>query len=74
MGDSKNLILGEPLVVVGNPLGTEFKGSVSKGIISGLNRHVPVDIDKDGHYDVLMDAFQMDAPVNPGNSGGAGCK
>lgn len=71
MGDSKNLILGEPLVVVGNPLGTEFKGSVSKGIISGLNRHVPVDIDKDGHYDVLMDAFQMDAPVNPGNSGGA---
>ncbi len=71
MGDSKNLILGEPLVVVGNPLGTEFKGSVSEGIISGLNRHVPVDIDKDGHYDVLMNAFQMDAPVNPGNSGGA---
>lgn len=71
MGDSKNLIIGEPLVVVGNPLGTEFKGSVSKGIISGLNRHVPVDIDKDDHYDVLMDAFQMDAPVNPGNSGGA---
>lgn len=71
MSDSKNLILGEPLVVVGNPLGTEFKGSVSEGIISGLNRHVPVDIDKDGHYDVLMNAFQMDAPVNPGNSGGA---
>ncbi len=31
---------------------------------------MPVDIDKDDKYDVLMSAFQMDAPVNPGNSGG----
>ncbi|ASE37953.1 PDZ domain-containing protein [Staphylococcus pettenkoferi] len=71
MGDSSNLVLGEPIIVVGNPLGVDFKGSVSKGIISGLNRHVPVDIDKDGEYDELMNAIQMDAPINPGNSGGA---
>lgn len=70
MGDSSTLILGEPIIVVGNPLGVDFKGSVSEGIVSGLNRHVPVDIDKDKQYDVLMNAFQMDAPVNPGNSGG----
>ncbi|MCG7339371.1 trypsin-like peptidase domain-containing protein [Staphylococcus sp. ACRSN] len=71
LGDSSTLVLGEPIIVVGNPLGNDFKGSVSEGIISGLNRHVPVDIDKDNQYDVLMKAFQMDAPVNPGNSGGA---
>src|SRR5699024_4118244 len=70
LGDSSTLILGEPIIVVGNPLGVDFKGSVSEGIISGLNRHVPVDVDKDEQYDVLMDAFQIDAPVNPGNSGG----
>lgn len=71
LGDSNNLVLGQSILVVGNPLGVDFKGSVSKGIISGLDRHVPVDIDKDNSYDVLMKAFQVDAPVNPGNSGGA---
>lgn len=71
LGDSNNLVLGQSILVVGNPLGVDFKGSVSKGIISGLERHVPVDIDKDDSYDVLMKAFQIDAPVNPGNSGGA---
>lgn len=71
MGDSSNLILGETILVVGNPLGVDFKGSVSKGIISGLDRYVPADFDKDGSYDVLAKSFQVDAPVNPGNSGGA---
>ncbi|MCU5746011.1 S1C family serine protease [Staphylococcus sp. SQ8-PEA] len=71
IGDSSNLTLGEPIIVVGNPLGVDFKGSVTEGIISGLNRHVPVDIDKDGEYDELINAIQIDAPVNPGNSGGA---
>lgn len=71
MGDSNNIKLAEPILVIGNPLGTDFKGSVSQGIVSGLNRHVPVDIDKNDNYDALMKAFQIDSPVNPGNSGGA---
>lgn len=71
IGDSNQLQLAEPIITVGNPLGADFKGSVSSGIISGLNRNVPVDIDKDGNYDTLTKAFQIDAPVNPGNSGGA---
>lgn len=71
MGDSNNIKLAEPILVIGNPLGTDFKGSVSQGIVSGLNRHVPVDIDKNDNYDALMKAFQIDAPVNPGISGGA---
>ena len=70
-GNSNHLVLGEPIIVVGNPLGVDFKESVSDGIVSGLDRHVPVDIDKDDSYDVLMKAFQINAPVNPGNSGGA---
>lgn len=71
IGDSNQLQLAEPVIVVGNPLGVDFKGSVSSGIVSGLNRNVPVDINKDGTYDNLSKAFQIDAPVNPGNSGGA---
>jgi serine protease Do len=42
---------------------------VTEGIISGLNRNVPIDFDKDNKYDMLMKAFQIDASVNPGNSG-----
>ncbi|HDA4782148.1 TPA: trypsin-like peptidase domain-containing protein [Staphylococcus aureus] len=71
IGDSNNLVLGEPILVVGNPLGVDFKGTVTEGIISGLNRNVPIDFDKDNKYDMLMKAFQIDASVNPGNSGGA---
>lgn len=71
IGDSNNLVLGEPILVVGNPLGVDFKGTVTEGIISGLNRNVPIDFDKGNKYDMLMKAFQIDASVNPGNSGGA---
>lgn len=71
IGDSNNLVLGEPILVVGNPLGIDFKGTVTEGIISGLNRNVPIDFNKDNKYDMLMKAFQVDASVNPGNSGGA---
>lgn len=71
IGDSNNLVLGEPILVVGNPLGVDFKGTVTEGIISGLNRNVPIDFDKDNKYDMLMKVFQIDASVNPGNSGGA---
>lgn len=70
--DTKNHpVLAEPILVIGNPLGQDFNRSVSEGIISGLNRDVPLDVDKDQTYDVLLNAFQVDAAVNPGNSGGA---
>lgn len=71
IGDSNHIVLGEPIIVVGNPLGVDFKSTVTEGIISGLNRNVPIDFDKDNKYDMLMKAFQIDASVNPGNSGGA---
>ena len=70
IGHSKHLKLGESILVVGNPLGNDFKNTVTKGIISGLNRAVPVDFDKDNKNDEWVNTFQIDASVNPGNSGG----
>lgn len=58
-------------IAIGSPLGTEFSGSVTQGIISGLNRAVPVDTNGDGTEDWEADVIQTDAAINPGNSGGA---
>lgn len=70
-GNAEKLVLGESVLVVGNPLGLDFRNTVGQGIVSGLDRNVPIDIDKDNEYDMLVHAFQVDAPVNPGDSGGA---
>lgn len=69
-GDSENLTVGEPAIAIGSPLGTEFASSVTSGIISGVNRTVPVDTNSDGQPDWEMTAIQTDAAINPGNSGG----
>ncbi|KOP71612.1 S1C family serine protease [Cytobacillus solani] len=69
-GDSGALKTGEPVIAIGNPLGT-FEGSVTQGIISGLERTVPVDIDQNGTADWQAEVLQTDAAINPGNSGGA---
>lgn len=69
-GDSGALKIGEPVIAIGNPLGT-FEGSVTQGIISGLERTVPVDIDQNGTADWQAEVLQTDAAINPGNSGGA---
>ena len=62
-GDSDALELGEPAVVIGNPMG-KVHGSVTAGIISATERELTID-------DVTIDAIQTDAAINPGNSGGA---
>lgn len=69
-GDSDALKIGEPVIAIGNPLG-QFEGSVTQGIISGLERTVPVDIDQNGTVDWNAEVIQTDAAINPGNSGGA---
>ena len=61
-GDSEILNVGQQVVAVGNPLG-ELGGTVTTGIISALDREVTIDGKK-------MNLLQMDAAVNPGNSGG----
>lgn len=70
-GDSDKLKLGEPVIAIGNPLGPTFSGSITQGIISGLNRTIPVDINQDGVVDWQEEVIQTDAAINPGNSGGA---
>ena len=67
-GDSDKLSVGEQVIAIGNPLGLDFSGSVTQGIISGLQRTVTVSTSA-GEWD--MDAIQTDAAINPGNSGGA---
>ncbi|GAA0369448.1 hypothetical protein GCM10008932_21400 [Alkalibacterium iburiense] len=69
-GDSDNLTVGEPAIAIGSPLGTNFASSVTSGIISAIERTVPVDTNMDGELDWEMTAIQTDAAINPGNSGG----
>ncbi|WP_223702751.1 S1C family serine protease [Sutcliffiella deserti] len=70
-GNSDNVRTGEPVIAIGNPLGLQFSGSVTQGIISGTDRSIPVDINRDGTFDWHADVMQTDAAINPGNSGGA---
>ncbi|HWR38884.1 MAG TPA: trypsin-like peptidase domain-containing protein [Patescibacteria group bacterium] len=64
LGDSDSLLVGEPAIAIGNPLGLEFKGTVTAGVISALNRTLDLD-------DRRFKLIQTDAAINPGNSGGA---
>ncbi len=64
LGDSDSLMVGEPALCIGNPLGLEFKGSVTAGVISALNRSLEIGERK-------FKLIQTDAAINPGNSGGA---
>lgn len=64
VGDSNALVLGETVVAIGNPL-AEFDGSVTVGVVSGLNR---VRVFDQVRQD---DIIQTDAAINNGNSGGA---
>lgn len=70
-GDSDVLKQGEPVIAIGNPLGLDFYGSVTVGVISGTDRAVPVDLDGDGSEDWQSEVLQTDAAINGGNSGGA---
>lgn len=70
-GDSDVLKQGETVIAIGNPLGLDFYGSVTKGIVSGKDRSVPVDLNNDGYEDWSTEVLQTDAAINPGNSGGA---
>ena len=62
MGDSDNLVVGQTVIAVGNPLGV-LGGTVTDGIISALNRDVTVNNQK-------MSLIQTNAAISPGNSGG----
>jgi len=63
-GNSDSILVGEPAIAIGNPLGLEFRGSITVGVISALNRTIELG-------DRKFKLIQTDAAINPGNSGGA---
>jgi putative serine protease PepD len=68
MGNSADLRIGQPVIVLGAPLG--LSNTVTSGIVSALGRTVNVP-GEGSQAAILIDAVQTDAAINPGNSGGA---
>ncbi|MBR3844942.1 MAG: trypsin-like peptidase domain-containing protein [Clostridia bacterium] len=66
LGDSDQIKVGQTAIAIGNPGGMEFMGSVSMGIISGLDRTLQLE-----NSATEINLIQTDAAINPGNSGGA---
>ncbi len=68
IGSSEQAALGDTVFTVGAPLGYEYRGSVTKGTLSGKNRMVSVTVNSSDDW--IMSVLQIDAAINPGNSGG----
>ena len=72
LGSSANTKLGATLFTVGTPVGDEYRGTVTRGILSGKDRLVSVST-SGSEEDYVMKVLQTDAAMNPGNSGGPLC-
>ncbi len=62
--------LGDTVFTIGAPVGYEYRGTVTNGIVSGLNRLVEVSVNNNLQGDYVMEVIQTNTAVNPGNSGG----
>lgn len=72
IGKNEEMRVGDTVFAIGSPMGKDFAGTVTKGILSGKDRLVSVSIS--GYtYDWIMNVMQTDAAINPGNSGGPLC-
>lgn len=67
-GDSNKVRVGETVYAIGNPIGYEFRRTVTSGIISAKNRTIKIEEEDKESY--MTDLIQTDATINPGNSGG----
>lgn len=68
LGDSSQIRVGETVYAIGNPIGFEFRRTVTSGIISAKNRTIKIEETDKSSY--MTDLIQTDATINPGNSGG----
>jgi serine protease Do len=69
LGDSSGLLVGQTVLAIGSPLG-EFTETVTRGIVSALDRAITVSDQANGSSKDLSGLIQTDAAINPGNSGG----
>jgi S1-C subfamily serine protease len=69
IGDSAALQVGQTAIAIGSPLGS-YTETVTRGIVSGLNRQITVTDESTGRQATLSGLIQTDAAINPGNSGG----
>jgi 2-alkenal reductase len=67
LGDSDDIRIGQTVIAIGNTL-SEFRNTVTKGVVSGINRRVTAG--DSYNAEVIDQAIQTDAAINPGNSGG----
>ena len=70
IGKSEDMKLGDTIFVVGTPLGYNYRGSVTSGVLSGKDRMVKTTMSSKNTNELLMRVLQFDASINPGNSGG----
>lgn len=68
LGDSDKIKVGEEVYAIGNPIGFEFRRTVTYGIISAKDRTIKIEDGENPSY--MEDLIQTDATINPGNSGG----
>lgn len=68
-GDSAKISVGQQVLAIGSPLGSQYASSVTEGIISATKRLVQADDDSGQNYGGST-VIQTDAAINPGNSGG----
>lgn len=73
IGKSSDIKVGDTVFTIGSPMGIEYKGTVTKGILSGKDRLVSVSVGNSNSADWIMNVMQTDAAINPGNSGGPLC-
>ena len=68
IGNSSDIKSGETVFAIGNPIGYEFRRTITSGIISATNRTLR--IEENNKISYMTDLIQTDASINPGNSGG----
>lgn len=66
LADSDQINLADEVYAIGNPIGIEFQRTVTKGIVSGINRTIKIENEES----YMEDLIQTDATINEGNSGG----